>query len=96
MSALSNDAIAESLKSLDGWAHEDDMLTKTYKFDQYLAGVAFASAVGTVAEGLNHHPDLFIGWRKVKVSFTTHDADSKVTQKDVDAANAVESLGYPK
>ena len=45
---------------------------------------------------MDHHPDLTIGYKKVKVSFTTHDAGSKVSAADVKAAKAVEALGYPK
>jgi 4a-hydroxytetrahydrobiopterin dehydratase len=94
--ALSDAQVQDVLGSLSGWERDGDSLTKTYKFDAYLAGVAFAAAVGTVCEGMDHHPDLFIGWRKVSVTFTTHDAGSKITQKDVDAAKACEALGYPK
>ena len=94
--ALNNAQINNALKSLPGWESADDAITKTYKFEAYLAGIAFAAAVGTISEGLNHHPDLFIGWRKVSVTFTTHDAGSQITQKDLDAAAAVEALGYPK
>lgn len=94
--ALSTDAVQQALATLPGWAAENDMLTKSFQFDSYLAGVAFAAAVGTVAEGHDHHPDMMIGWRKVTVSFTTHDAGSKITQKDIDAATAIEGLGYPK
>jgi 4a-hydroxytetrahydrobiopterin dehydratase len=93
--ALSSEAVQSALSGLSGWKHDDDMITKTYEFDSYLAGAAFAAAVATIAEGRDHHPDMLVTWRKVKVSFTTHDAGSKVTQKDVDAAQAVEALGYP-
>lgn len=94
--ALSDSDITQALADLPGWSREDDVLTKTYPFASYLAGVAFASAVGVVSEGLDHHPDLDIRWRKVTVRFSTHDAGNKITQKDVDAAAAVEALGYPK
>lgn len=94
--ALSTQEISTSLKVLPGWELDDNKITKTYKFDSYLAGLAFATAVGTLAEAQNHHPDMMIGWRKVKVSFTTHDAGSKITQKDISMASAIESLGYPK
>lgn len=94
--ALSQSELGESLKSLPGWSLDGDMITKTYKFNNYLSGVAFAGAVGTLAEAHTHHPDMMIGWRKVTVSFTTHDAGSKITQKDIDIARAIEALGYPK
>jgi 4a-hydroxytetrahydrobiopterin dehydratase len=93
---LNPDELTAALTRLNGWALVSDQLEKTFQFKSYLEGVAFASAVGVVAEGCEHHPDLFIGWRKVKVSFTTHDAGHKVTQKDIDAAAAVDALSYPK
>lgn len=93
---LHPDELTAALTRLNGWSLVADQLEKTFQFKSYLEGVAFASAVGVVAEGHDHHPDLFIGWRKVKVSFTTHDAGHKVTQKDIDAAAAVDALGYPK
>lgn len=93
---LNPDELTAALTRLNGWALVSDQLEKTFQFKSYLEGVAFASAVGVVAEGRDHHPDLFIGWRKVKVSFTTHDAGHKVTHKDIDAAAAVDALSYPK
>jgi 4a-hydroxytetrahydrobiopterin dehydratase len=93
--ALTQDQITAALNELDGWEFENDMITKTYKFDSYVAGLAFATTAGTLAEARDHHPDMAIGWRKVTVSFTTHDAGSKVTQKDIDLAQAIESVGFP-
>lgn len=94
--ALSDAEIIERLSELEGWERDDDMLTKTFEFDSYLAGVAFASTVGVISEGLNHHPDMTILWRKVTVAYTTHDAGSKLTEKDFAAATAIEAVGYPK
>ena len=36
-----------------------------------------------------------IGYKKVTVSFTTHDDGNVVTAKDIDAAKKIETLGYP-
>ncbi len=94
--ALNEAEIIERLESLNNWEREGDTLTKTFKFDTYLAGIAFASTVGVIAEGLDHHPDMTIGWRKVTVSFTTHDAGNKLTAKDFDAASGIDAVGYPK
>ena len=94
--ALSDAKINEGLAKLNGWSRAGDVLTKSFKFDSYLAGVAFASTVGVIAEGLNHHPDVSIGWRRVTVSFTTHDAGNKISGKDMAAAQAIEAVGYPK
>lgn len=93
---LSRDELAAALTALEGWTLEDDTIVKTYTFKSYMEGLAFASAAGTIAEGRDHHPDIHIGWRKVTVRFTTHDAGNKVTYKDIDVARAIEELGIPK
>ncbi len=91
---LTEEQIADHLSRLPGWTHEGDMLRKTLKFDTYLAGLSFAAAVATIAEGLDHHPDMLIGYKRVTVSFTTHSADHKVTNKDIEAAEAIEALPF--
>ncbi len=94
--ALSETEISAGLAELKGWSREEDMLVKEFRFDDYLAGLAFASSIGVIAEGLDHHPDLSIGWRRVHVSFTTHDAGNKLSAKDFAAAAAIDALGYPR
>ncbi len=92
--AMTDEAVKKALKKLSGWAHKNDTLEKTFAFDSYLAGLAFATTVGTLAEGFDHHPDMVVKWRKVTVSFTTHDADSKVTATDFKVAEAIDALPY--
>lgn len=94
--ALNDQQVTERLSKLSGWTRQDGTITKTFKLDSYMAGLAFASAIGTVCEARNHHPDMMIGWRKVTVTFTTHDAGNQLTASDFDAAEAIDALGYPK
>jgi 4a-hydroxytetrahydrobiopterin dehydratase len=94
--ALTEADITARLAALPGWAAENGVISKTYALDSYMAGLALASAIGTVCEGLDHHPDLYIGYKKVRVSFTTHSAGSQITAKDFEAATAVERLSYPR
>lgn len=91
---LADADITEQLGVLAGWERDGDKIKKLFKFDSYLAGIAFASAVGVIAEGLDHHPDILIGWRKVTVSFNTHSAGNKITSNDMEAAAAIEALPY--
>ena len=93
---LSDAEIAARLESLPGWERDGDVITRTYKLDTYLAGLAFASAIGTLAEAQDHHPELIIGWRRVTVRYNTHDAGGKITARDFRAAAAIEALGYPR
>jgi 4a-hydroxytetrahydrobiopterin dehydratase len=93
---LTDTEVTERLSKLSGWTRQDGTISKTFKLDSYMAGLAFASAIGTVCEARDHHPDMMIGWRKVTVSFTTHDAGNQLTASDFDAAEAIDALGYPK
>lgn len=92
--ALTETEITERLQQLTNWAREGDTITRTFKLTSYAAGLALASAIGTIADSFDHHPDMLITWRKVRVSFTTHDAGNKLSHKDFDVAQAVDLLKY--
>jgi 4a-hydroxytetrahydrobiopterin dehydratase len=91
---LSDDQISTHLDKLSGWKRDGDRITKTYEFDSYVAGLAFATAAGMVADGKDHHPDMTIGWKKVTLSFTTHSEGHRITTNDVETAAAIEALVY--
>lgn len=88
---LSSSDIESRVAQLDGWSVVEGMLTKEFKFDAYASGVVFASAVGHTADKLNHHPDLFVGYGKVRVSVLTHDAGG-LTSYDFELARRVEAI----
>ncbi len=85
---LSDDEIEERLP--DGWERDGDEIVRTYEFDAYLSGVAFASVVGEIAETEFHHPEITIGYEEVEVRFTTHEADG-ITEQDIDMAELLET-----
>ena len=89
---LSDKEIEIRLHEFSGWQHVDDTLVKVFRFRHYLDGVAFANQVASLSEEKDHHPELTISWRSVCVSFTTHDAGNRVTQRDFTLAHGVESL----
>ncbi len=60
------------LESLPGWTLGDGFIQKEYRFKSYLGGLEFAYAVGKMAEEQDHHPDMEIKWRRVKVTLSTH------------------------
>ncbi len=88
---LSDAAVKDGLTRLAGWSLEDGVITKEFAFDTYAAGIVFAVACGHMADQLNHHPDLFVGYKKVRVSFVTHDAGG-ITAYDMEAARRVQAL----
>lgn len=94
--ALSEAEIIEALEALNGWSKDGEALSKEFKLENYLDGVALASAIGVIAQGMDHHPEMVIAYKKVTVHFSTHDAGNKITAKDVKAAQAVDALSFPK
>src|SRR3989441_8586157 len=60
------------LMSLPGWKLVDTKIEKEYRFKAYLDGLDFANTIGHIAEEQDHHPDILVGWRRVKLTFTTH------------------------
>ncbi|MCU0511653.1 MAG: 4a-hydroxytetrahydrobiopterin dehydratase [Anaerolineae bacterium] len=94
--ALGEAEIIERLARLNGWERQGGKLVKTFRLPSYMAGLALATTIGTIAEGFDHHPDLSIGYKKVTVEFTTHDAGNQLSEKDFAAATAIDALPYPR
>ena len=89
---LSDDQIRTALGGLPGWAHDNDALAKTYTFADFREALAFIVRLGFEAEQRDHHPNLTNVYNRVELALTTHDAGNRVTQKDVDLAQAIETL----
>ncbi|MCX8087651.1 MAG: 4a-hydroxytetrahydrobiopterin dehydratase [Meiothermus ruber] len=89
---LGENEVASALQRLPGWQLVQGRVEKTFAFDTYAQGVAFAVKVALLAEKTNHHPDsLEIMWNKVKVAYVTHSAGG-VTHLDLEAAALVDTL----
>lgn len=60
------------LKVLPGWTRANGSIAKEFQFKSYLDGLNFAFAVGKKAEEKDHHPDILVRWRRVKLTLSTH------------------------
>lgn len=47
-------------------------LEKEYAFKDFKDALDFTNRVGAIAEKEGHHPDIFLGWGKVKLDLWTH------------------------
>ncbi|MEM9915034.1 MAG: 4a-hydroxytetrahydrobiopterin dehydratase [Planctomycetota bacterium] len=90
--ALSSQAIDAALADLPGWSYADDKLAKRFTFNDFVEALAFINRVGEQAEALGHHPELFNVYNTVEIKLNTHDADGRVTQKDIDLAGKIEAV----
>ncbi|HET8848740.1 MAG TPA: 4a-hydroxytetrahydrobiopterin dehydratase [Marinobacter sp.] len=73
------------------WELEDDKLTKTFTFSNFVTAFGFMTQAAIVAEKSNHHPEWFNVYKTVKVQLTTHDAGG-ISAKDFDLARQMEKL----
>jgi len=65
---------ATYLKEVSGWSIAPDGLsiTKKYRFKNFKEALAFVDRVGEIAENEGHHPDINLGWGRVKITLSTH------------------------
>jgi 4a-hydroxytetrahydrobiopterin dehydratase len=73
---LSDEAIAQEMKTLAGWnlASSGDTIQKSFKFSDFNEAFGFMARVATLAEKMNHHPEWFNVYNRVDVTLNTHDA----------------------
>jgi 4a-hydroxytetrahydrobiopterin dehydratase len=91
MAVLSDADLQHALRTLTGWDRAGDEIVKTFECASFADAIAFVVRVGFLAEKANHHPDLDVRWRKVRVALTTHD-EGGLTGRDVDLARAIEQV----
>jgi len=83
---MDEQAIASKLTSIPEWTREGGSIRRQYIFDGFPSAVAFVVRIGFDAEAADHHPDILIsGYRRVSLTFTTHDAPG-LSEKDFDGA----------
>ena len=92
MATLTDAEIAAGLADLPGWSREGDEIVKTFDCGTFAAAVAFVVRIGFFAEHADHHPDLDVRWKRVRVALSTHDAGG-LTAKDLDLATEIEGIG---
>ena len=85
MALLTKQQIDEQLKTLDGWTLDGDVIRKQFTFKGFPEAVAFINRLVPDAERADHHPDITINYRRVTLSWSTHD-EGGLTAKDISGA----------
>jgi 4a-hydroxytetrahydrobiopterin dehydratase len=91
MPLLSEAEVESALAFLPGWSRSDDEIEKTFECNSFADAIAFVVRIGFLAEAADHHPDVDIRWRRVRVALTTHDSGG-LTTNDTDLAKEIEEL----
>src|SRR5687768_12480639 len=91
MALLTPEEISKAVKALDGWTLEGKTIKKQFTFQDFPEAVLFVSALVPGAEEADHHPDIEIHYKRVILSYTTHDSGG-LTEKDFDGAAMAEEV----
>ena len=89
-SKLSDEEIAEGLKSLGQWRVENAKLHRDLRFADFVTAFGFMTKVAILAEKHDHHPEWFNVYNKVSIDLTTHDAGG-ITANDLTLAAAIDA-----
>ncbi len=88
---LTQTEIDRQIQAIPKWQQQDQTLTRTFKFKNFVEAIDFVNQLVEPAEAAGHHPDLAISYNKVTISLTTHDAGG-LTQMDFDLAQTISQL----
>ncbi len=88
---LGSEEIERGLEELPHWTIDDDKLFREFVFSDFVDAFAFMTKSAIAIEKVNHHPEWFNVYNKVRVHLTTHEADG-ISQRDFDLAKTLDAL----
>ena len=94
MALLTDAEVGRELAALPGWTRVADAIERQFVFSGFPDAVAFVQRLVPGSEAAGHHPDITIHYRRVTISFTTHD-EGGLTARDVDGARMADRQAEP-
>lgn len=73
------------------WSLKDNKLHREFIFSNFIVAFGFMSQIALIAESLNHHPEWFNVYNKVRVNLTTHEFEG-ISTKDFRLAKAMDAI----
>jgi 4a-hydroxytetrahydrobiopterin dehydratase len=91
MPKLSEPEIFAKMPTAKGWERHGDMLIRSWQFPSFRRALEFVNQVAVLAEKSDHHPDIILSYRKVRLELSTH-SDGGLTDKDFELAAEVNAV----
>ena len=91
------DEIQQRLAGIPFWKPDGACreISRLFSFPSYGAGLSFVNSVAALAEAENHHPEMVLGYKKVRVSYTTH-SEGGLSELDFGAAGRIDAIAGVK
>ena len=93
MTRLSQEAAQERLRTFTGWALEGESIRKDFVFGSFRSAVSFVVRLAFDCEEADHHPDITISYKKVRLVYSTH-SEGGLTDKDFAGAAAADRIAW--
>ena len=88
---LDDTRIKQELSKLNGWSRDGDEIKKSFSFKNFYETMSFVNAVAHIANQLDHHPDMEVGYNKLTIRFSTHSVGG-LSENDFGAAAKIDGL----
>ena len=88
---LSEKEIHQEVGRLDGWKVVGGKVNKTFEFGDFVQAFGFMTRVAMEAEKINHHPEWFNVYNRVRIDLVTHDV-SGISNYDIKLAKTINKL----
>jgi 4a-hydroxytetrahydrobiopterin dehydratase len=91
MAKLSEPEILAKMPMAKGWERHGDMLIRSWQFPSFRRALEFVNQVAGLAEKSDHHPDIILSYRKVRLELSTH-SEGGLTDRDFTFASETNAL----
>ena len=90
---MNQDEIESRLEALPQWARDNASggIVRNLEFPTFADGIAFVNRVATVADEHDHHPDIDIRYRRLKIVLVSHDVGG-LSKRDFKMASLIDGL----
>jgi len=91
MARIAADQVRARLQKLAGWELTGDAITREFTFKGFPEAIAFVVRLAFEAESADHHPDIQISYKRVRLTYSTH-SEGGLTEKDFAGAERTAAL----
>ncbi len=89
---IEQEALTAVLENLSGWSIQDGKLHKTFTFGSFAQAMGWMMSVAIHADKMDHHPEWFNVYNRVRVDLTTHDLGNAISNWDIELAAKMDEL----
>ena len=90
---MNSDESGNMLGRLNDWQLDESgkEISRSFEFKNYYETMAFVNALAWIAHREDHHPDLEVGYKRVRVRFSTHSIGG-LSENDFICAAKIDAL----